>query len=153
MITTLFKRDIFIISFALCVYIFVQGLLQSNAVNYAASLINIYAYASVQKSFNASQLVNVKIENGVASEVPLTIAIPQEGTHINNHIYEMYGIVQKGAIVFINGEEVATNPNGSFKHQVKLENGENVIYVVAQQEEGGYSTKKVFAQLQEMETR
>ncbi|MBI4201059.1 MAG: hypothetical protein HY531_02070 [Chloroflexi bacterium] len=73
----------------------------------------------------------------------LTIAEPADEIVVDVSLIKIRGKTLAGVAASINGEVVDVDANGNFSLQVTLEEGPNVFYIVATDEDG----KEVTAQL------
>ena len=69
-------------------------------------------------------------------EFSLTVTEPTDESIINTDKVEVIGITTPGAVVSINGELVDVNEEGNFTMMVVLEEGPNIIEVIASDLEG-----------------
>ena len=154
MIDVLSKRDILILIVSMSIYILAQQMASSKV------LYSIYALvpnvtqsvlASPEQAPTTATLSHTKVENGASSQIRLSLTYPTDGMTIHNNQYELYGLTAPGASVTVNGQDIPVQANGSFKSLVSVDPGQNVTYIVAQQEDGKYSTKKIWLNVENRE--
>jgi hypothetical protein len=136
---------------SMCIYILAQQIAQSKILYAIIPAVNQSVFASPESTPSSSTLTQTKVENGASSEIRLTLTYPHDGMTIHNNEYDLYGITAPGATVTVNGRDAKVKANGTFSQEVLLESGQNVIYIVAQQEDGKYSTKKIWLNMENRE--
>lgn len=67
----------------------------------------------------------------VLSAPKLQIYTPQDDSNTTASVIEVSGNTEKEAAVSIDGELVAVDPSGNFRHQIKLQEGQNIIEIIA----------------------
>ena len=67
----------------------------------------------------------------VLSAPKLEIYTPQDDSNTTASVIDISGITEKEATVSIDGELVAVDPTGNFRHQIKLDEGQNIIEIIA----------------------
>jgi cytoskeletal protein RodZ len=67
----------------------------------------------------------------ILSAPSLKILSPQDDITINTTIIEVSGKTQAEATVSVDGEIIAVDSVGNFSHQVKLDEGRNIIEIIA----------------------
>lgn len=79
----------------------------------------------------------------------LQVEAPADGVTVSSASVEVRGRTVPGAEVFVNESQVFPNASGEFKTKVSLTEGENVILVVAGNEEGDSEVERtVYYELQ-----
>ena len=81
------------------------------------------------------------IEN--KGEISLEITSPEDGSVVTETSILIKGTTVAGADVFVNDAETKADANGEFKVNVVLEEGENEIFVVANDQAGNYAEASV----------
>lgn len=74
------------------------------------------------------------------TELKLTITEPVENSIVSNGVVSVKGKTSPGAVVSINGEMTSADSLGNFTVKIVLEEGPNVIEVIASDEYGNEAT-------------
>ncbi len=123
-------------------------------------LTGVYLFEkSRQLSINLSSLnqknTPVVLENEEKSTVEevnqgLTLEIdqPKDKTKVNSSNIIVSGRTSPGADVFINDKELKANHQGKFSTNINLDEGENIITIVASDSQGNYAEKELVITLE-----
>jgi hypothetical protein len=76
-----------------------------------------------------------RVETGKTG-VHLTVTQPTDGSIISTDRVEVRGSTSPGAVVSVNGEVMVADTEGNFAITISLEEGPNIIEVIASDEEG-----------------
>ncbi len=71
-----------------------------------------------------------------ASAPELTVSQPEEGLELSTGIVTVVGSTTPGVDLLINGQKIALAENGSFKNRLSLQNGINLIEIIARNKVG-----------------
>lgn len=71
------------------------------------------------------------------------IVSPKDGVTLSSPLVKLVGKTIPNADVFVNDEEVKVNANGEFSIELTLDEGENIISVIANDENGNYAEKEI----------
>lgn len=74
-----------------------------------------------------------------ANEISLEIASPKDGDIVTKSPVVVSGITVSGADVSVNDAETKADANGEFKVSVPLDEGENEIFITANDVNGNYA--------------
>ena len=77
------------------------------------------------------------------SEISLEITSPKDGEVVTKSPVLVIGTTLKGADVFVNDAETKADEDGNFKVSVFLDEGENEIFVTANDQNGNYAEGSV----------
>lgn len=78
-----------------------------------------------------------------ASEIPLTISSPAADSIVKSTPISVKGITTPRAEVFINDKETVADESGNFSSALTLDEGENLIIVTVNDEEGNTAEKEI----------
>ncbi|TES97801.1 helix-turn-helix domain-containing protein [Patescibacteria group bacterium] len=71
-----------------------------------------------------------------ASAPELSLSQPEEGANLTTSLVTVVGKTNPGIELFINGQKIALSEDGSFKNQVSLQEGVNIVEVIARNKVG-----------------
>ncbi|MFC1686428.1 RodZ domain-containing protein [Patescibacteria group bacterium] len=71
-----------------------------------------------------------------ASAPELSLSQPEEGLNLTTSLVTVVGKTNPGVELFINGQKIALSEDGSFKNQVSLQEGVNIVEVVSRNKVG-----------------
>lgn len=71
------------------------------------------------------------------------VVSPKDGATLNSFQVKLVGKTLPNADVFVNDQEVKVNANGEFSIELTLDEGENIVSVVANDENGNYAEKEI----------
>lgn len=77
------------------------------------------------------------------SEISLEITSPKDGEVVTKSPVLVTGTTLKGADVFVNDAETKADEDGNFKVSIFLDEGENEIFVTANDQNGNYAEGSV----------
>lgn len=103
----------------------------------------IYAKATLaNKTSSSSETINVLFKD---SPPNLTLNSPSDGQQFSKDQNEanVSGITDSGVKVTVNGFWAIVDQNNNFNYKLKLQNGDNVIKVVAQDQAGNKTEKEI----------
>lgn len=84
-------------------------------------------------------------------QVSLEIFEPTDQSTVTSSTITVRGKSVASASVFVNDQELKANANGEFSTTVNLDEGENVVYVVAADDFGNYAEKELTVTLETIE--
>lgn len=79
----------------------------------------------------------------VGDEINLEITSPKDGEVVTKSPVLVTGTTVKGADVFVNDVETKADEDGNFKVSVSLDEGENEIFVTANNQDGNYAESSI----------
>jgi len=84
------------------------------------------------------------LETGItAQEIPLEILSPKDQTSLSSNQVKISGKTKARADVVVNDQELKADTNGNFSTQITLDEGENIIGIVAYDADGNYAEKEL----------
>ncbi len=89
-----------------------------------------------------------KTEN-LANEIPLTINEPENNATVSTPNIVVSGTTAPGADIIVNDVELKADGQGNFSTSYILDPGNNIIDIVANDENGKYSERELVIQLQD----
>jgi hypothetical protein len=92
--------------------------------------------------------VNLPTEQPVASGINLEILEPKANSIVNNQTIKIIGKTTPLAEVYINDKETKADSLGNFSLNYNLDEGENVLTIIANDENGNYAEKEIVITLQ-----
>ncbi len=81
--------------------------------------------------------------SSLVHEIPLEVSFPLDGSTVATSPLLMKGKTLPNSAVFVNENEFKTDAQGNFSSAVELDEGENTIFVVANDDKGNYSEKDI----------
>lgn len=79
----------------------------------------------------------------VFGNITLTISSPSDGSTVNSPDITVSGKTTPNADVFVNEKDVKANASGNFSVKLTLDEGDNLITVTANDEQGNYIEKEI----------
>lgn len=79
----------------------------------------------------------------ISQSLNLEIIQPQNNIKINNQNLKIKGKTNPNIEVFVNEKELKSNEKGEFEKDLILDEGENVITIIASDDQGNYAEKEV----------
>jgi hypothetical protein len=113
---------------------------QSNGYN-SSAVDNVAARKS-----DATPIANQAAQSSVEvlqKEIPLTVTSPIEGSTVATEKVAVKGTTSANAEVFVNETELKANAKGEFSTTITLDEGDNIISIVANDEDGNSSEQEV----------
>ena len=86
-------------------------------------------------------------------EIFLTLSEPLDGTTVYTSVITVKGQTVAGADVFINDAEIKSDTQGTFQTKLTLDEGENLIYITANDANGNYSEKSITVTYESSQTQ
>ena len=113
----------------------------------------IFLVLLYQKGFNHTLITNAASKNsqtstGNNSGFMLNILEPQNGITLNNSRVRVKGKTVPNADVFVNNQELKADRQGNFTTIVTLDEGENTIFIVANDYDGNFAEKELTVYLE-----
>lgn len=78
----------------------------------------------------------------IASDIPLLVFQPANGVQVSESLILVSGKTAANAEVFINEKETVADVNGNFRVTLDLDEGENLIIVTANDEDGNIAEQE-----------
>lgn len=78
-----------------------------------------------------------------SDEINLNVNFPANGLTINQSSVTVEGVTLPQAFVFVNENELKADDAGNFSTKVELDEGENIIVIIASDEAGNNSEKEI----------
>lgn len=133
-----FNSRNFLIFLAVIVFI----ALASFAVSSKKSLVNNSANKAITTSGEVEEGEPNEIE-GSENEISLEITSPKDNEVVTKSPVLVTGITASKAEVFVNYAETKADNDGNFKVSIPLDEGENEIFVTANDQNGNYAESSV----------
>lgn len=92
--------------------------------------------------------VSVEKSKSDAKTIFLQVDQPKNNETVATAITTLIGKTLPNASVFVNEQELKADANGNFSIKVELDEGKNVIYIVAADEFGNYIEKEIIVNLE-----
>ncbi len=83
------------------------------------------------------------VYQSVSQGLNLEIIEPQNNITVNNQNLKIKGKTNSNIEVFVNEKELRSNEKGEFETDLILDEGENIITIVASDEQGNYAEKEI----------
>lgn len=109
----------------------------------------------LQKSASAPGQT-VSDQNDAPADLPLTeddsgivlsVDSPENNATVSTSQITVLGITVPEADVSVNEKEIKADKNGNFSVKIDLEEGENIIFVIANDAQGNYAEKEIIVNL------
>ena len=91
------------------------------------------------------------VKPSLVKQIALEITDPKNNSTVNNPEITVVGKTVAGASIFVNNKELTADSAGKFSTPLTLDEGENIIVVVANDELGNYSEKEINVTLATLE--
>jgi len=97
---------------------------------------------------NTANTVNTQLKDKAGnpsslSKINLLVTEPLEGETVTNSAITIKGVTNPNATVFINEKEIKADSNGNFMTSLVIEEGENLLVIIAHDEYGNYIEKEL----------
>lgn len=86
-----------------------------------------------------------------SQEIPLEILSPKDQTTVSSDRITVSGKTKPKNDVVVNDQEIKADNNGYFSTQVTLDEGDNIIGIVAYDENGNYAEKEIIVSYEPQE--
>lgn len=90
-----------------------------------------------------STISSPKVTSPNYQEIPLEILSPKDQAFVSSDRITVSGKTKPKSDVVVNDQEIKADNNGNFSTQVTLDEGENIIGIVAYDENGNYAEKEI----------
>lgn len=108
----------------------------------------------VTPSISQEELTNQQTQTTASTssaEISLTISEPLDNEIINTSVVAVKGTTLPDASVFVNDKELKADAKGAFSTSVSIDEGENIISIVANDENGNFMEKELTVILESVE--
>ena len=108
---------------------------------------------SVTPSISQEESANQQTQTTASTslEISLTISEPLDNEIINTSVVTVKGTTLPNASVFVNDKELKADAKGAFSTSVSLDEGENILSIVANDENGNFVEKELTVILESVE--
>lgn len=108
---------------------------------------SVYQQQFLKLNFNYLQKAQAQSIN-IEKDFNLDITEPKYNTIFSKSILKVKGVTEPNAEVFVNMKQLKADASGDFSAVLNLDEGQNMIVVVANDESGNYAEKEISVKLE-----